>query len=72
MPTRDLARYLRSVVYGIAVQAAGGAGREDLHKIADIALLAWPTRKPGKARAKRSPTSSHREMPKPARKDRPC
>jgi AcrR family transcriptional regulator len=39
---KDLARYLRSVVYGIAVQAAGGATRKELSKVVDLALLAWP------------------------------
>lgn len=52
----DLARYLRSVVYGIAVQAAGGATREELHKVADTALLAWPSRTAGKAGARRGPS----------------
>ncbi|MBX9396340.1 TetR/AcrR family transcriptional regulator [Streptomyces sp. TRM72054] len=37
-----LARYLTAVGQGISVQAAGGAGREDLHRVADQALAAWP------------------------------
>jgi hypothetical protein len=27
---------------GIAVQAAGGAGPDELHRVADAALRAWP------------------------------
>ncbi len=37
-----LARYVVTVVRGIAVQAAGGAHRVDLEAVADIALTAWP------------------------------
>ncbi|GAB2943537.1 TetR/AcrR family transcriptional regulator [Nonomuraea fastidiosa] len=37
-----LARYLMTVANGIAVQAAGGACRDELHRIADLALLQWP------------------------------
>jgi hypothetical protein len=38
-----LARYIRTVIYGMAVQAAGGATRKELSKVVDMALLAWPT-----------------------------
>ena len=38
-----LARYLSTVVYGIAVQAATGVPREDLRRIIDVALQSWPT-----------------------------
>jgi AcrR family transcriptional regulator len=38
----DLARYLATVAQGMAVQAAGGAGREDLRRVAEVALRAWP------------------------------
>ena len=38
----DLARYVRSVVYGIAVQAATGATAKELHRVADLALRTWP------------------------------
>jgi UTP:GlnB (protein PII) uridylyltransferase len=31
-----------AVSNGIAVQAAGGTGREELHRVADAALLNWP------------------------------
>lgn len=37
----DLARYLSAVLQGMAVQAAGGASRDDLQKVADIALKTW-------------------------------
>ncbi|MCH6172422.1 TetR/AcrR family transcriptional regulator [Pseudonocardia alaniniphila] len=37
-----LARYVMTVGNGIAVQAAGGAGPDELHRIADVALRAWP------------------------------
>lgn len=37
-----LARYLMTVSNGIAVQAAGGATRDDLQMVADMALRQWP------------------------------
>jgi AcrR family transcriptional regulator len=38
-----LARYLSIVIYGITVQAAGGATRNELRSAAEIALKNWPT-----------------------------
>lgn len=37
-----LARFVVTVVQGMSVQAAGGASREDLVEVADMALTAWP------------------------------
>jgi len=39
----DLARYVATVTYGLAVQAAGGASRAQLRRVARLALRAWPT-----------------------------
>jgi AcrR family transcriptional regulator len=39
----DLARYVTTVTQGIAVQAAGGAGAEELRRVAEMAMRAWPT-----------------------------
>jgi AcrR family transcriptional regulator len=44
-PTPDpglLARFLMTVSSGIAVQAASGAGHDELHRVADAALQSWP------------------------------
>lgn len=42
----DLARYLATLVYGMSVQASGGANRRDLKrdltKVEQMALRAWP------------------------------
>jgi AcrR family transcriptional regulator len=38
----DFARYLMTVLEGMSVQAAGGASRADLHRVADMTLRAWP------------------------------
>lgn len=38
----DLARYLSVVIYGITVQAAGGATRKELRSVAKLALQNWP------------------------------
>jgi AcrR family transcriptional regulator len=40
----DLAGYVMTVVYGMAVQSAGGASSDELRRVAQIALRAWPTR----------------------------
>jgi AcrR family transcriptional regulator len=37
-----LARYVTTVIHGMGVQAAGGASRSDLRRVAEIALRAWP------------------------------
>src|SRR3954467_8034552 len=39
----DLARYVVAVIQGMAVQAAGGASREELRRVVELALRAWPT-----------------------------
>jgi AcrR family transcriptional regulator len=37
-----LARYIAVMVHGLAVHAAGGASRQSLRQVADLALRAWP------------------------------
>src|SRR4051812_48159704 len=37
-----LARFVAVVVHGMAVHAAGGAGRGELSEVAEVALRAWP------------------------------
>jgi AcrR family transcriptional regulator len=39
----ELAHYVMTVVRGMAVQSAGGASRDQLRRVAHIALRAWPT-----------------------------
>ncbi|MEU8379484.1 TetR/AcrR family transcriptional regulator [Streptosporangium sp. NPDC048865] len=39
-----LARYVTTLAYGVAVQAAGGAGRDELQDMVDAALRSWPPR----------------------------
>jgi AcrR family transcriptional regulator len=38
------ARYLATIYQGLAVQAAGGASRKQLHQIVDLAMGVWPSR----------------------------
>ncbi|MGO8790903.1 MAG: TetR/AcrR family transcriptional regulator [Terriglobia bacterium] len=38
----DLARYVATVILGMAVQAAGGATRAELERVVRTALRAWP------------------------------
>lgn len=38
----DLARYISTVVQGMAVQAASGAKPEELSRLVDVAMAAWP------------------------------
>jgi AcrR family transcriptional regulator len=37
-----LARFVAAVIYGMAVQSAGGATRAELQKVIDTAMQAWP------------------------------
>lgn len=39
----DLARYIATVLQGMAVQSASGASPEQLHRVIDTALQAWPS-----------------------------
>ncbi|MFA9479945.1 TetR/AcrR family transcriptional regulator [Phycisphaerales bacterium AB-hyl4] len=39
----QLARYLMTVIWGLSVQAAGGATRRQLKQTAALAMEAWPT-----------------------------
>ncbi|MGY5036147.1 TetR/AcrR family transcriptional regulator [Streptomyces sp. 900116325] len=41
VPT-DLARLFATVSQGMAVQAASGASTEELHRVAELAMKAWP------------------------------
>jgi len=38
----DLARYIAAINFGLSVQAAGGAKRAQLERVAELALQAWP------------------------------
>jgi hypothetical protein len=39
----DLARFVMTLTDGIAVQAASGRDRDELRRVAETALRAWPT-----------------------------
>jgi AcrR family transcriptional regulator len=39
----DLARYVWTVCHGLAVQAAGGATRDQLRRVAELAMRVWPS-----------------------------
>lgn len=38
----ELAAYIRTVIYGMTVKAAGGATRTELERVVELALTAWP------------------------------
>jgi AcrR family transcriptional regulator len=38
----DLARYICAILQGMAVQAIGGASRDDLRRVAELTLRNWP------------------------------
>lgn len=40
---RALARFYNAVIQGMSVQAIDGASAEDLNRVVDVALLAWPS-----------------------------
>jgi AcrR family transcriptional regulator len=54
----DLARYLSVVIYGMTVQAVGGASRAELRSVAEVALREWPQPHKGKS-ASRKKSKSH-------------
>ncbi|MDP9339698.1 MAG: TetR/AcrR family transcriptional regulator [Acidobacteriota bacterium] len=39
----NLARYIMTIIHGMSVQAAGGATRHELRRVADLTLQSWPT-----------------------------
>lgn len=43
----DLARFVTTIVQGISVQSTSGASREELCRVAQTALRAWPASPPG-------------------------
>jgi AcrR family transcriptional regulator len=49
----DLARYVSTIVQGLAVQAAAGATRKELEPVIQMALRAWPKAKPAQKAARR-------------------
>jgi AcrR family transcriptional regulator len=71
----SLARYLSTVLQGMAVKAASGASRQDLQEIVDLALMAFPPpsesqrsargKSPGSKSAQQSKASTrlHRHRP---------
>jgi AcrR family transcriptional regulator len=44
--TADLARYITTLIKGLAVQAADGATRARLHRVVKLAMRAWPPQAP--------------------------
>lgn len=38
----DFARFIGTVIQGVAVQAASGATRNALHRVVKLAMMAWP------------------------------
>ncbi len=40
---RKLAAYITTLIWGLSVQATGGANRAQLKEVADVALRSWPT-----------------------------
>lgn len=40
--TRQLARFIVTILWGLSVQAAGGAKRSQLEEVAELAMQCWP------------------------------
>jgi AcrR family transcriptional regulator len=53
----DLARYLSVIIYGMTVQAVGGASRAELRSVAEVALRQWPTPQKGRSTSRKKPKS---------------
>jgi AcrR family transcriptional regulator len=39
---RELAGFVRAVIYGLSVKAASGSTREELERVIEVAMRAWP------------------------------
>lgn len=52
--------YIAAVLEGMSVHAAGGASREDLHRIVDMTLRAWPADAPAADAPEPVATTPHR------------
>jgi AcrR family transcriptional regulator len=52
----QLARYVATVSHGMAVQAAGGATRDDLMDVAKLAFQAWPKAHRERTRSRKAPS----------------
>lgn len=39
---QELTNFIRTVVYGMAVQAASGATRNDLERVIQVTMRGWP------------------------------
>jgi AcrR family transcriptional regulator len=48
----DLARFVVTVMRGMSVSAAGGASRQELRRVAELALRGWPGRRGRRHRAR--------------------
>lgn len=55
--TGALAVFYASVIQGMSVQARDGIGREDLERVADLAMLAWPGKAESPRQAARGATA---------------
>jgi hypothetical protein len=40
-----LARYVVTLIQGMSIQAASGASRGELHRVIDLSLQSWPSRR---------------------------
>jgi len=52
----DLARFLATIVHGMAVQSTSGANRSELRRVAETAMRAWPEKKAGRPRTVKNPS----------------
>ena len=41
-PDEGVTDYIRTIVYGMAVKAASGATREELERVIEVTMRAWP------------------------------
>lgn len=66
-----LATFLMTVIWGMSVQAAGGASRADLERAAKTAMACWPERARGRRR-KRSNSSHSTTLPSGGAANKPA
>jgi hypothetical protein len=59
----DFARYVSTILEGMSVQAAGGASRDELLRVGEMAMRLWPIEALGAARSAQ-PSGTHRDEAK--------
>jgi hypothetical protein len=68
----QLSHYVMTVLHGMAVQGADGANQDQLRRVAQVALRAWPKRQPDDANYHRASRVNGKHLPGISGRGAPC